>query len=98
MAGLQANTGAMNTNGKDTVANSEFFANEVNSLKTNVEGLMTLWRGLSANEFKQSFDAQAQNLTQFGILLNDLGEAISHGANILNNAEEDNAAAGARLF
>ena len=98
MSGLQANTGAMNTNGKDTVANSEFYTNEVSSLKSNVEGLMTLWRGMSANEFKQSFDMQAENLTQFGILLRDLGEAVSKGANILNNAEEENASAGAHLF
>ena len=55
MAGLQANTGAMNTNGKDTVANAELFANEISSLRTNVDGLMNLWRGLSANEFQKSF-------------------------------------------
>ena len=31
MAGLQVNTGAMNTNGKDTVANAEFLANELSN-------------------------------------------------------------------
>ena len=74
MAGLQANTGAMNTNGKDTVAN------------------------LSANEFQKSFEAQAENLNRFRALLNELGEAISQGANILNRTEEENASAGARLY
>lgn len=98
MAGLQANTGAMNTNGKDTVANSELFANEIGSLRTNVDGLMTLWRGLSANEFQKSFEAQAENLNRFRALLNELGEAISQGANILNRTEEENASAGARLY
>lgn len=98
MAGLQANTGAMNTNGKDTVANAELFANEISSLRTNVDGLMTLWRGLSANEFQKSFEAQAENLNRFGALLNELGEAISQGANILNRTEEDNASAGAHLY
>ena len=98
MAGLQANTGAMNNNGKETVANAEYFANEIGSLRTNVDGLMTLWRGLSANEFHKSFEAQAENLNRFSALLVELGEAISQGANILNRAEEDNAAAGSRLF
>ena len=98
MAGLQANTGAMNNNGKETVANAEYFANEISSLRTNVDGLMTLWRGLSANEFHKSFEAQAENLNRFRALLNELGEAISQGANILNRTEEDNASAGAHLY
>lgn len=98
MAGLQVNTGAMNNNGNETVTNAEYFANEISSLRTNVDGLMTLWRGLSANEFQKSFEAQAENLNRFSALLVELGEAISRGANILNRAEEDNAAAGARLF
>ena len=98
MAGLQVNTGAMNTNGKDTVANAEFLANELSNLRTNIDGLMTLWRGLSASEFNKSFEAQAANFDRFRVLLNDLGEAISKGATILNNTEEENASAGARLF
>ena len=98
MAGLQVNAGAMNNNGNETVTNAEYFANEISSLRTNVDGLMTLWRGLSANEFHKSFEAQAENLNRFSALLVELGEAISRGANILNRAEEDNAAAGARLF
>lgn len=98
MAGLQVNAGAMNNNGNETVTNAEYFANEISSLRANVDGLMTLWRGLSANEFQKSFEAQAENLNRFSALLVELGEAISRGANILNRAEEDNAAAGARLF
>lgn len=98
MSGLHADTGAMNTNGKDTVTNAEYLANEIVSLKGNVEGLMTLWRGLSANEFNKSFEEQAANLQAFQQLLNELGEAISRSANILNQTEEDNANAGANLF
>ena len=98
MSGLHADTGAMNTNGKDTVTNAEYLANEIVSLKGNIEGLMTLWRGLSANEFNKSFEEQAQNLQAFQQLLNELGEAISRSANILNQTEEDNANAGANLF
>ena len=52
MAGLQVNAGAMNNNGNETVTNAEYFANEISSLRANVDGLMTLWRGLSANHLK----------------------------------------------
>ena len=98
MSGLHADTAAMNMNGKDTVANAEFFANELANLRSNIEGLMTIWRGLSANEFNKSYEAQAHNLQAFQQLLNELGEAISRSANILNQTEEDNAAAGGHLF
>ena len=98
MSGLQVNTGAMDVNGKDTVANAQYFQTELASLQRNIEGLMTLWKGLSANEFNNSYQAQAKNLDAFRVLLNELGESISKGANILNRTEEDNASAGAHLF
>ena len=98
MSGLHADTGAMDLNGKDTVTNAEYFASELVSLRNNIEGLMTIWRGLSANEFNKSYEVQAQNLSAFQQLLNELGEAISRSANILNQTEEDNANAGAHLF
>lgn len=98
MSGLHANTAAMNMNGKDTVANAEYFSNELVSLRNNIEGLMTIWRGLSASEFNNSYEVQAQNLQAFQQLLNDLGESIMQGASILNQTEEDNANAGSRLF
>lgn len=98
MTGLSVNTGAMDANGKQTVANAEEFANELANLRNNIDGLMTIWRGLSANEFNKSYEVQAQNLNAFQQLLNELGEAISKGANILNRTEEDNASAGAHLF
>ena len=98
MNGLYANTGAMDTNGKDTVANAEQFANELSSLRNNVESLMTIWKGLSANEFNNSYVEQSQNLESFQQLLNELGESISRSASILNRTEEDNASAGSHLF
>lgn len=98
MTGLSVDTGAMDANGKQTVANAEEFANELANLRNNIDGLMTIWRGLSANEFNKSYEVQAQNLNAFQQLLNELGEAISKGANILNRTEEDNASAGAHLF
>lgn len=98
MSGLHADTGAMNMNGKDTVANAEYFSNELTSLRSNVESLMAIWIGLSANEFNKSYEEQAKNLQAFQQLLNELGESISKGATILNNTEEENASAGAHLF
>ncbi len=98
MSGLHADTSAMNTNGKDTVANAEYFSNELANLRNNVDGLMTIWRGLSANEFNKSYEEQAQNLQAFQQLLNELGENISKSASILNQTEEENAQAGANLF
>ncbi len=98
MSGLHADTGAMNLNGKETVTNAEYFQNELASLRNNIEGLMTIWRGLSANEFNKSYEQQAQNLQAFQQLLNELGEGVSTAANILNRTEEENANAGAHLF
>ena len=98
MSGLHADTSAMNTNGKETVANAEYFSNELGSLRNNVDGLMTIWRGISASEFSKSYEEQAQNLQAFQQLLNELGEGISKSASILNRTEEENAAAGSNLF
>ena len=98
MSGLHADTAAININGKDTVANSEYLEQELNNLRSNMEGLMSLWRGISANEFNTSYEEQATNFNAFRVLLNDLGESISAAANILNKTEEDNADAGSHLF
>ena len=98
MSGLQANTGAMNANGQATVASSEYLQNELSSLRANVASLLSIWKGLSATEFNNSYLAQANNFNKFAVLLNDLGEAISKSANILNRTEEENADAGAHLF
>ncbi len=98
MAGLHADTAAMDVNGRDTVANAEFFQNELSGLRSNVDSLMTIWRGISATEFNNSYLEQAANLDKFGRLLVDLGEAISKSASILNKTEEENASAGSHLF
>ena len=98
MSGLHPDTAAMNNNGKETVTNAEYFSNELSSLRNNIDGLMTIWRGLSANEFNKSYEEQAQNLQAFQQLLNELGEGISQSASILNRTEEENATAGSNLF
>ncbi len=55
----------MDANGKQAVADAEKFTNELASLINNIDGLMTIWRGLSANEFNKSYEVQAQNLNAF---------------------------------
>lgn len=98
MSGLHVDTAAMDVNGRDTVANAEFFQNELSGLRSNIDSLMTIWRGISATEFNNSYLEQAANLDKFGRLLVDLGEAISKSASILNKTEEENASAGSHLF
>ena len=96
--GLQVDTGAMAASGKDTIVNSEYFSNELANLRNNVEGLMTIWKGQSANEFNDSYQVHAQNLEAFRQLLNSLGESITKGATILDKAEEENTSAGSHMF
>lgn len=98
MSGIQANTAAMNQNGQQIIANAENYQNELASLRANVDSLMNMWKGVSATEFNQSFQEQANNLDEFGRLILELGESISRGANILSKAEEDNVSAGSHLF
>lgn len=98
MSGIQARTSEMNQNGQQTVANADYFQNELASLRSNVESLMNIWKGLSATEFNKAFEEQMKNLDAFRQLLVELGESISRGAKILNKAEEDNAYAGSHLF
>ena len=94
--GLKVNTGSMNTNGRDTVSSAENLASELSSLKSNMENLMTIWRGKSANDFNEAYEQQ--NFQAFQQLLNELGEKISAAAKNLNQTEEDNARAGSNLF
>lgn len=98
MPGLKANTAGMDMNSQNTIASSEELQNILSSLRANVDGLLSIWRGPSATEFNNSYLEQADNFNKFAILLNDLGVAIGKSANILNRAEEDNEAAGAHLF
>ena len=98
MSGIQANTAAMNQNGQQTIANAESFQNELASLRNNVDSLMSIWKGVSATDFNQSFQEQANNLDEFGRLILELGESISRGASILSKAEEDNLSAGSHMF
>ena len=98
MSGLHVDSGGMNNNGRTTVANAGYLQNELASLSHNMDGLMSIWKGLSANEFNQSYQQQAKTFNDFRQLLDELGEKISTASQILNRTEEENASAGSRLF
>ena len=98
MSGLKVAAGAMDLNGRQTVNHAENLASELSSLKNNVDNLMAIWKGISANEFNGSYEEQNENFRAFQELLNELGETISVAASDLNQTEENNAAAGRSLF
>lgn len=98
MSGLHANTGGMDVDGTNTVANAELFATELGSLQSNISGLLTIWHGPAAAEFNKAYEDQNHNLQAFQQLLSELGGAISSGAGILNDTEEENAARASGLY
>lgn len=98
MSGLHVDAGSMNSQGMNTVASAEELNSQINSLNGNVENLMTIWRGLSANQFKQEVDLQVVNLKNFQELLNELGQRIVQGAKNFDETEEENASRAATLF
>lgn len=98
MSGLHVDAGNMNSQGINTVSNAESFANEISNLSSNVDSLMSIWRGLAANNFKEAVDGQIVNLNSFRELLSLLGEKISEGARHFDDTEQDNASAASSLF
>ena len=73
MNGLHVDSGNMNSQGLNTISNAESFANEINSLDSNVNALMGIWRGIAATTFKETVDAQIVNLNSFREVLSLLG-------------------------
>ena len=98
MSGLHVDSWSMNTQGMNTISNSESFASEINNLSSNVNSLMSIWRGLAATQFKEATDEQIVNLNSFKDLLLMLGEKITEGARRFNDTEEENASMASRLF
>ena len=91
MSGLHLDASGMNTQGTSTVASAETFSSEINNLSSNVDSLMSIWRGLAATTFKSEVDQQIANLNEFKEILNLLGEKIMQGARLFDQTEEENA-------
>ena len=98
MNGLHVDSGNMNSQGLNTVSNAESFANEISNLSSNVDSLMSIWRGMAATTFKEAVDEQIINLNSFRELLTLLGEKISEGARHFDETEEENASMASNLF
>lgn len=98
MAGLHVDADGMNSYGVSTINNAESFASEISNLSSNVDSLMSIWRGLSANSFKDATDSQIVNLNSFRELLTVLGEKITEGARRFDDTEQQNASAAKNLF
>lgn len=98
MSGLHVDSSNMNTQGVNTVNNSEVLGDEIGALKANVDNLMTIWRGPAASEFNGVVDEQVANLQEFKNLINTLGEKITEGARHFNDVEEENASMASHLF
>ena len=98
MSGLHVDSGNMNAEGLNTVSNAESFANEISNLDSNVNSLMSIWRGEAATKFKGVVDEQVVNLNSFKEVLSLLGEKIIAGARRFDENEEETANAASNLF
>jgi len=98
MSGLHVDASGMNSSGRNTVSLSQDLGSQINNLTNNVNSLMGIWRGISAEEFKMVVEQQISNLKEFQDLLNLLGEKITQGARVFDETEEDNASMASNLF
>lgn len=98
MNGIHVDSELMREKGIGTVKSAEDLEAQVNSLKANMDELMTIWKGPAAEGFQTAVNEQVSNLNQFKELLNTLGEKIIDGANRFNETEEANANQASKLF
>lgn len=96
--GLFVSPEDMNEQGRQTVEQAVQLSNEIKNLQNTKMSLLDIWKGTAANSFGESVDRQISNLNAFRDLINELGEAISSGAQNLSETEEENAQAGKGLF
>ena len=97
-SGIYVSPEVMDEQGRKTVEYANQLHDQIEQLQRNKEGLLDIWKGLSATNFGASVDSQVSNLNEFEALINLLGEKISSGANTLNDTEEQNAQEGRNLF
>lgn len=98
MAGLHVNAEVMHTQGMSTINLSQDLGAQIGSLKSNIESLMTIWKGASSEQFRQAVEPQIQNLRSFQELLETLGQSIVDGAQRFDQVEQENADRARNLF
>ncbi len=96
--GLHADTSSIYREGKNTINNSENFNNLISNLNNNVNELMNIWNGPSANIFKNETEKQINELKEFSSILNMMGQNIVKGSQMLDDAENQNIADAKRIF
>lgn len=98
MAGLHVNAEVMHSQGMSTINLSQELGAQIESLNSNIESLMTIWKGVSSDQFRQAVQPQIQNLRKFQELLDSLGQRIIEGARRFDQVEQDNADRAKNLF
>ena len=96
--GLKVDPAAMNSLGKETVEQSVNLKNQIDSLTSNENNLMGIWRGDAANTFDETVTAQMKNLEAFKNLIEELGQKINTGANTFDENEQENVSDAKKLL
>ncbi len=98
MAGLHVNAEVMHSQGVSTMNLSQELGTQIQSLSSNIDSLMTIWKGAAADQFRQATAPQIQNLRKFQELLDMLGQKIVEGASRFDQVEQDNVDRARSLF
>lgn len=98
MAGLHVNAEVMHSQGVSTMNLSQELGTQIQSLSSNIDSLMTIWKGAAADQFRQATVPQIQNLRKFQELLDMLGQKIVEGASRFDQVEQDNVDRARSLF
>ena len=96
--GLHAEPGRMTQDGNNTIDNADEFRAEIDGLSSSISELLSIWRGASADAFYKSYAEKAAELLAFRNLLEERGENVVQGANLLDKNEQDLTAMGSSLF
>lgn len=98
MAGLRVNAEVMHSQGVSTMNLSQELGTQIENLNANIDSLMTIWKGASADQFRQATAPQIQNLRKFQELLDTLGQKIVDGAGRFDQVEQENVDRARNLF
>lgn len=88
--GLKVDPLSMMNSGKETISKSNDLKSQIDSLKSNENNLLAIWRGDASKTFNESVTAQLSNLEAFKNLIEELGGKINTGANSFDENEQQN--------
>ena len=96
--GLKVDPLSMMNFGKETIVKSTDLKSQIDSLKSNENNLLAIWRGDASKTFDESVTAQLSNLEAFKNLIEELGGKINAGANSFNENEQQNVSDAKKLL